>query len=202
MTCMYDHHMHLPWPACPFLMMSLSLLCMFFCVGLVFNDLNLFFFDAKWLVLVCWILTSCCNCCKYSDRTSVSQKACGEALNRKKRKRKDYSPDSNREAVCDPSPENWDDLEASEISPHCLINQAYAAAVRTLMQGNLAALNTVGASATYRRWNKTAGQSLHMAKSKGEDAGSIINFGCGDITLLELFLHSRRQREQLQARFH
>lgn len=195
-TCTYT------WPACHFLTMSASLICMYFSVDLVCNDLNLFFSDGKCLVLVCWILTSCCNCCKYSDRTSVSQKAGGEALNRKKRKRKDYSPDGNREAVCDALPENWDDLEASEISPHCLINQAYAAAVRTLMQGNLAALNTVGASATYRRWNGIAGQPLHMAKPKVEDAGSIINFGCGDITLLELFLHSRRQREQLQASFH
>lgn len=195
-TCTYT------WPACPFLTMSASLIFMYFCVGLVSNDLNLFIFDGKSLVLVCWILTSCCNCCKYSDRTSVLQKAGGEALNRKKRKRKDYSPESAREAVCDALPENWDDLEASEISPHCLINQAYAAAVRTLMQGNLAALNTVGASATYRRANGIAGQPLHMAKPKVEDAGSIISFGCGDITLLELFLHSRRQREQLQASFH
>lgn len=75
-----------------------------------------------------------------------------------------------------------------------------------MMQGNLASLNTLGASVSYRRQQAVSGsikgnfKPVPKEKERPEkDAGLVFTFGYGDITLLELYLHTSRLREQLQA---
>jgi len=92
-------------------------------------------------------------------------------------------------------------VDGGGTSPHCLVNQAFAGAVRTIMQGKLASLNTLGASVVHRRQNTVSGWAggEFVQVSEDTDPGLIFGFGLGDITLLELYLHTSRLREQFQA---
>lgn len=118
---------------------------------------------------------------------------------RKKRKRPNFMTERNSNRELDNSSEIWGDLGGPDISPHCHTNQAFAVAVKTFMQGNLASLDKIRSSVSYRRRIALGGRSVQLSEVANGEAGLVFGFGCGDVILLELFLHSHKQREQLQA---
>jgi len=120
---------------------------------------------------------------------------------RKKRKRQNFITERNSERHLDSSSEIWEDLGGPNISPHCHTNQAFAVAVKTFMQGNLASLDKIRSFVNHRRQVALGGRSVLLSEVVDGGAGLVFGFGCGDVTLLELFLHSDKQREQLQASF-
>ncbi|BFI39590.1 gamma-tubulin complex component 6 [Marchantia polymorpha subsp. ruderalis] len=85
------------------------------------------------------------------------------------------------------------------LSSRCLVNQAFAAAVKTVLRGHSAALNTLAASVTLRRLQDTSEHGFRAAHLRDQDPGPVIGYGCRDITLLEFYLHTRELRVQLQA---
>jgi hypothetical protein len=133
--------------------------------------------------------------------TSGTQNSCAGNSGRKKRKRQNFMTERNSELQSETTLELWDDVEGPNISPHCHTNQAFAAAVRTFVQGNLASLDKIRSSVKHRRQIAWGGSSEHFSEVVDREAGLVFGFGSGDVTLLELFLHSHKQREQLQVSF-
>mgnify|MGYP006889207689 FL=1 len=87
---------------------------------------------------------------------------------------------------------NNEDLNSSP--PYSLVNQAYARAVKTVLQGHSAALNTLTTSALCRRSAESCNYvSLEVLD---ECVGAVICDPC-EMTLLELFLHTNKLRVQL-----
>lgn len=131
--------------------------------------------------------------------TSGTQNSCAGNFGRKKRKRQNFMTERNSELQSNTTLELWDDVEGPNISPHCHTNQAFAAAVRIFVQCNLASLDKIRSSVKHRRQIAWGGSSEHFSEVVDREAGLVFGFGSGDVTLLELFLHSHKQREQLQA---
>lgn len=137
----------------------------------------------------------------HSVGTNGAQNSFVRDSGRKKRKRQNYMIERSSERHLDTSSETWEDLGGPNISPHCHTNQAFAVAVKTFMQGNLASLDKIRSSVNHRRQIALGGRSVQLSEVVNGEAGLVFGFGCGDVTLLELFLHSHKQREQLQASF-
>lgn len=138
---------------------------------------------------------------RHRDGRNGTQNRLAGDSSRKKRKRQNFMTERNSDSLLNTPSEIWEDVGGPNVSSHCHTNQAFAAAVKTFMQGHLASLDMIGASVKNRRWNASGGSSVHMSKAGNGEAGLVFGFGCGDVTLLELFLHSHKQREQLQASF-
>ncbi|KAI5066435.1 hypothetical protein GOP47_0019059 [Adiantum capillus-veneris] len=81
--------------------------------------------------------------------------------------------------------------------PYSLVNQAFAKAVKSILQGHLAALNTLTDSVIHRR--SSDGSHLFMFPCSDEHPGAVIGLPVCDMTLLELHLHTHILRVQLQA---
>ena len=133
--------------------------------------------------------------------SSGTQNSCPGDSGRKKRKRQNFMTERNSELHLETTSELWEDIEGPNISPHCHTNQAFAAAVRTFVQGNLASLDKIRSSVKHRRQIALGGQVEKYSEVVDGEAGLVFGFCSSDVTLLELFLHSHKQREQLQASF-
>lgn len=133
--------------------------------------------------------------------TSGTQNSCAGDSGGKKRKRRNFITEKSSELHLESTSELWEDVEGSNISPHCHTNQAFAAAVRTFVQGNLASLDKIRSSVKHRRHIASGGRSEQFPEVVHSEAGLVFGFGSSDVTLLELFLHSHKQREHLQASF-
>ncbi|XP_073141248.1 uncharacterized protein [Henckelia pumila] len=72
-------------------------------------------------------------------------------------------------------------------SGHTLVNQAFAVCVRKVLDGFDAALNTLSASVSLRRVSKT------------NDGGCLTSISHSEITLLEVYLHTRGITTQIEA---
>ncbi|XP_073054596.1 uncharacterized protein [Primulina eburnea] len=70
---------------------------------------------------------------------------------------------------------------------HTLTNQAFAVCVRKVLDGHDAALNTLSASVSLRRVSKT------------NDGGCLTSISHSEITLLEVYLHTRGITTQIEA---
>lgn len=68
-----------------------------------------------------------------------------------------------------------------------LVNQAFAVAVKKVLDGYISALNTIYASVTLRR------------TLKNRDGGCLVDIGNAEITLLEVYLHTQGLRTQMEA---
>ncbi|KNA12914.1 hypothetical protein SOVF_122120, partial [Spinacia oleracea] len=81
--------------------------------------------------------------------------------------------------------------------PQSLVNQAFAVAVRTVLEGYLCALDTLNASVNLRR-------SCNDVKSvsKASQQGSLTSISHSEATLLETYLHTNELRTQIQVLGH
>lgn len=80
--------------------------------------------------------------------------------------------------------------------PFSLVNQAFAIALKCILQGYLAALNTLTASVTFRYLRKNDGE---LQVSPLPEAGCLTSVISREITLLELYLHTGELRTHIQA---
>lgn len=80
--------------------------------------------------------------------------------------------------------------------PFSLVNQAFAIALKCILQGYLAALNTLTASIAFRYLRKNDCE-LHV--SSLPEAGCLTGVISREITLLELYLHTGELRTHIQA---
>lgn len=85
-----------------------------------------------------------------------------------------------------------------KVPRHCLVNQAFAAAIKGILRGHSAAINTLASSVSLRRDLETGG-SCRGRELGEQDPGPVLGFGSRDISLLEFYLHTRELRVQLHA---
>ncbi|KAJ8478436.1 hypothetical protein OPV22_022163 [Ensete ventricosum] len=96
------------------------------------------------------------------------------------------------------SPPNRKVVNMNEIwmqPPYSLTNQAFAVAVKKVLQGYFGALNTIQASVKLRRSAMTFEKSVHIPDGS---RGYTKNSQSG-ITLLEVFLHTSELRTQIES---
>ncbi|KAE8037663.1 hypothetical protein FH972_010235 [Carpinus fangiana] len=79
--------------------------------------------------------------------------------------------------------------------PYGLVNHAFAVAVGKVLQGYLCALDTLYASVGFRRSSRSVGMPLHESPA----VGCLTSVVHSEITLLELYLHTKELRIQIEA---
>jgi gamma-tubulin complex component 6 len=79
--------------------------------------------------------------------------------------------------------------------PYGLVNHAFAVAVGKVLQGYLCALDTLYASVGFRRSSRSVGTPLHESSV----VGCLTSVVHSEITLLELYLHTKELRIQIEA---
>ncbi|WZY98761.1 hypothetical protein YC2023_071090 [Brassica napus] len=85
--------------------------------------------------------------------------------------------------------------EASNKSRYTLVNQAFAIAVRKVLEGYISGLDTLCASIELRR----ASNIVDGSENRSSWRGCLTNVVHPKITLLEVFLHTRDLRTQIEA---
>lgn len=85
--------------------------------------------------------------------------------------------------------------EVNNKSCYTLVNQAFAIAVRRVLEGYISGLDTLCASIELRRSSNIVDGSDHGSSR----LGSLTNVVHPKITLLEVFLHTRELRTQIEA---
>ncbi|XP_018675476.2 uncharacterized protein LOC104000382 isoform X3 [Musa acuminata AAA Group] len=96
------------------------------------------------------------------------------------------------------SPPNRKVVNMNEIwmqPPYSLINQAFAVAVKKVLQGYFGALNTMQASVKLRRSAMTFEKSVHIP----DGSCGYTKISQSGITLLEVFLHTNELRTQIES---
>lgn len=78
---------------------------------------------------------------------------------------------------------------ASDYPPYSLVNQAFAVAVNDVLEGFVAALDTLYASVGLRR----------LSNSDKMSSGFLSSVGHSEITLLEVYLHTKELRNQIEV---
>ncbi|KAK9755780.1 hypothetical protein RND81_01G050100 [Saponaria officinalis] len=84
--------------------------------------------------------------------------------------------------------------DITEHPPFSLVNQAFAVAVRTVLGGYICALDTLNASVNLRRSFKK-GNSVTNASPRG----SLTSISHCEVTLLEMYAHTKELRSQIEA---
>jgi gamma-tubulin complex component 6 len=79
--------------------------------------------------------------------------------------------------------------------PYSLVNHAFAVAVGKVLQGYLCALDTLYASVGFRRSSRSVGMPLQESSM----VGCLTSVVHSEITLLELYLHTKELRNQIEA---
>ncbi|KAL3682125.1 hypothetical protein R1sor_000147 [Riccia sorocarpa] len=136
---------------------------------------------------------------------SENNPQCPTKSKKKKKKRKkeekDGSSDGEKEATArQPSDtSNACDRKPQLLSSRCLVNQAFATAVKTVLRGHSAALNTLNASVHVRRLKDPCAHGFKAENVREQDPGPVIGYGSHNTTLMEFYLHTRELRVQLQA---
>ncbi|XP_076944984.1 uncharacterized protein LOC143615862 [Bidens hawaiensis] len=78
---------------------------------------------------------------------------------------------------------------ASNYPPYSLVNQAFAVAVNDVLEGYIAALDTLYASVRLRRFSSIGNVS----------SGCLSSVGHSEVTLLEVYLHTKELRNQIEV---
>ncbi|XP_020579862.1 uncharacterized protein LOC110024312 isoform X2 [Phalaenopsis equestris] len=86
-------------------------------------------------------------------------------------------------------------IEMQECPPYSLVNQAFAVAIGKLLGGYICALNTLSQSIKLRRSVQCKGESLPIYQLEGTPTGAVNP----DITFLEVYLHSKELRTQIEV---
>ncbi|KAL5765353.1 hypothetical protein ACOSP7_015970 [Xanthoceras sorbifolium] len=92
--------------------------------------------------------------------------------------------------------ENGNGNGEQEHPPYSLVNQAFAVAVGKLLQGYICALNTLYASISLRR---SSSKSIDVPLSVSSEIGCLTSIVHSEITLLEVYLHTKDLRTQIEA---
>lgn len=102
---------------------------------------------------------------------------------------------------------NWDDatsrsnikaeseVEASNYPPYSLVNQAFAVSIRDILEGYFAALDTISSSVGLRRLINND----NMPSTSTLGVGCISSVGHSEVTLLEVYLHTKELRNQIEV---
>lgn len=110
----------------------------------------------------------------------------------------DESSKGKRDEKSGPA-ENQDDRGSEErhinCPPYSLVNHAFAVAVGKVLQGYMCALDKLYASISLRRSSRNVGMPLHASSA----AGCLTSVVHSEITLLELYLHTKELRVQIEA---
>lgn len=102
----------------------------------------------------------------------------------------DYFIHLNPDAMSELEENFGKDSSENKELPKCklsLVNQAFAVAVKKVLDGYISALNTLYASVSMRR------------ALRNGDGGCLMDIGNAEITLLELYLHTKGLRIQMEA---
>ncbi|KAA8543954.1 hypothetical protein F0562_021869 [Nyssa sinensis] len=93
--------------------------------------------------------------------------------------------------------ENLDDHgnEVEERLPYSLVNQAFSVAVGKVLEGYICALDTLYTSVSLRRLPKAVDASSHSSSG----VGCLTSVVHSEITLLEVYLHTKELRTQIGA---
>ncbi|PWA48898.1 hypothetical protein CTI12_AA486760 [Artemisia annua] len=82
------------------------------------------------------------------------------------------------------------EAEASEHPPYSLVNQAFAVAVGDVLEGYIAALDTISSSVALRRSSNNDNMSSR---------GCLASVSHSEVTLLEVYLHTKELRNQIEV---
>ncbi|KAH9322978.1 hypothetical protein KI387_017617, partial [Taxus chinensis] len=127
--------------------------------------------------------------------TSMNNKG-DEIKGKRNRKLKKSKGNKNKCWMSDEETVPEEDLASSP--PFSLVNQAFAIALRCILQGYLAALNTLTASVAHRRSKKNDDRHQIAPVSSSEE-GCLTSVVSQEITLLELYLHTGELQTHIQA---
>ncbi|XP_024961865.1 uncharacterized protein LOC112502237 isoform X2 [Cynara cardunculus var. scolymus] len=87
------------------------------------------------------------------------------------------------------------DEAGNDYPPYSLVNQAFAVAVGDVLEGYIAALDTLSSSVSFRR----------LSNSDNTSRASTLGIGClssvrhSEVTLLEVYLHTKELRSQIEV---
>ncbi|XP_059063441.1 uncharacterized protein LOC131067952 isoform X4 [Cryptomeria japonica] len=115
-----------------------------------------------------------------------------------KRNRKHPKSKGNKSKCCMTEEEIVPEGALASSAPFSLVNQAFAIALRCILQGYLAALNTLPASVAHRR-SKKHDRKPQLTSVSSSEAGCLTSVVSQEITLLELYLHTGELRTHVQA---
>lgn len=114
-----------------------------------------------------------------------------------KRNRKHLKSKGNKSKCCMPE-EIIPEGSLASSPPFSLVNQAFSIALRCILQGYLAALDTLPASVTLRR-SKKHDDKRQLTSLSSLEAGCLTSVVSQEITLLELYLHTGELQAHIQA---
>ncbi|XP_065865805.1 uncharacterized protein [Euphorbia lathyris] len=87
------------------------------------------------------------------------------------------------------------DMQKEHPLPYSLVNQAFAVAVGKILEGYVSALNTLYASVRLRHSSEVVNVPLH----ESNEAAFLTSIVHSEITLLEVYLHTKELRTQIEA---
>lgn len=96
-----------------------------------------------------------------------------------------------------PAGENMNEGSDTGHPPQSLVNQAFAVAVRTVLEGYVCALDTLNASVNLRHCCDDA-----KLGSEASQQGSLTSISHSEVTLLETYLHTKELRIQIEVLGH
>nr|XP_043613842.1 uncharacterized protein LOC122585783 [Erigeron canadensis] len=88
------------------------------------------------------------------------------------------------------------EVEANNYSPYSLVNQAFAVAIEDVLEGYIAALDTLSSSVALRRMSDNDSTSHATSTLR---TGCLSSVGHCEVTLLEVYLHTKELRCQIEA---
>eukprot|EP01018_Ginkgo_biloba_P010465 Gb_28789 [translate_table: standard] len=114
------------------------------------------------------------------------------------RSRKKSNSKGKKENRCTSNQAVIPEVDLASSPPFSLVSQAFAIALKSILQGYLAALNTLTASVNFRHVMNNEGQTQTMSPYSSE-AGCLTSVVSREVTLLELYLHTGELRTHIQA---
>ncbi|XP_071694657.1 uncharacterized protein [Rutidosis leptorrhynchoides] len=88
------------------------------------------------------------------------------------------------------------EVKARSYPPYSLVNQAFAVAIKDILDGYIAALDTISSS-VFSRWLSNNDKNMPSVSTLGFGCLSIV--GHSEITLLEVYLHTKELRNQIEV---
>ncbi|XP_071692589.1 uncharacterized protein [Rutidosis leptorrhynchoides] len=89
-------------------------------------------------------------------------------------------------------------VKATTYPPYSLVNQAFAVAIKDILDGYIAALDTISSSVCFRRLSNND-KNMPSAASTLGIGGCFSTVGHSEITLLEVYLHTKQLRNQIEV---
>ncbi|XAR59611.1 hypothetical protein NMG60_11015508 [Bertholletia excelsa] len=87
------------------------------------------------------------------------------------------------------------DAEGRKHPPYSLVNQAFSVSVGKVLEGYMCAIDTLYSSVSLRRLSKT----VDVSSSSGLGVGCLTSLVNSEVTLMEVYLHTKELRTQIEA---